>query len=145
MSRLQSFVQSDFFHTTWNGFYQFCCCVYSGLVLSHSSLKAFSVLSETESFVIYVSSNWARRFSITFKSGDWDGVLITFGQLYKHYSLTKCEECEHKRVFFNDAIVKIKISHYWSCHALHTSTLLPPCLTARRLFFLSSSLSFLHT
>jgi len=47
MSRLQSCVYSDFFQTTWHGFYHFCC-VYSGLVLSHSSLEVFSSLLETE-------------------------------------------------------------------------------------------------
>jgi hypothetical protein len=68
-------------------------CVYSAQSFPHSSLAAFfsSSLLEIEWFLISVS-NLAQRFLIKFKSGDSDGVSITFGQFYKHHSLTKYEE-----------------------------------------------------
>jgi len=58
----------------------------------NSPLKTFfgSSLWEIERFLISLP-NLVEILSIAFKPGDWGGVLITFGQMYKHHPLIKCE------------------------------------------------------
>ena len=109
---MQSSVYSDIFQTIWNGFYHFL--VHSGLILSHSSVITFlgSSLWEMEWFHISVP-NLVQILSIAFKSGDWGGVVINFGQTYKHHPLIKCEEFGGHRHGKMQNFLKSKVFQHW--------------------------------